>query len=89
MPCTLRLRDRIVAVVNKMISRVTHKHGVDLPTLVSHSKKIDDINGNTMCVFDINREIETLKITFDVLEDGAKIPVCHNKSSGTWSLTLA
>ena len=30
----------------------------------------------------ISKEIENLKVAFDVLEDGAKIPVGHTKASG-------
>ena len=30
----------------------------------------------------INREMENLKVDFDILEDGAKIPVGHDKASG-------
>ena len=30
----------------------------------------------------INREMENLKVAFDMLDDGAKIPVGYNKASG-------
>ena len=30
----------------------------------------------------INREMENLKVAFDILEDGAKIPVGYHKASG-------
>ena len=30
-----------------------------------------------------NREVENMKVLFYILEDGAKIPVGHKKTSGT------
>ena len=81
-PCTLHLRDRIIADVNKIIGRITHKHGIELPTLVALAKNLDEKNCNTLLVDAINREIENLKVSFDILEDGAKILVGHNKASG-------
>ena len=47
-PCTLSRRDRIISGVNKRIRRVTYKHGVELPTSLSHAKKLDDMNDNTI-----------------------------------------
>ena len=81
-PYTLRRRDRIIAGVNKRVSRTTHKHGVELPTSVPHAKKLDKKNDNALWMDAINREMENLKVAFDVLEDGAKIPVGYTKASG-------
>ena len=61
---TLRRRDRIIAGVNKRISRTTHKHGVELPTSVAHAKNLDEKNGNALWTDAINREMEILKIVF-------------------------
>ena len=81
-PYTLRRQDRIIACVNKRVSRTTHKHGVELPTSVAHAKKLDENNGNTLWMDAINKEMENLKIAFDILEDGAKVPVGYHKASG-------
>ena len=40
-----------------MINRVTQKCGVELPTSVSHAKKLDEKNGNTFWIDVINREM--------------------------------
>ena len=72
----------MIAGVNKRISRTTHKHGVELPTSVAHAKKLDEKNGNTLWMDAINREMENLRVAFDILEDGAKIPVGYHKASG-------
>ena len=57
------------------MSRFTNKHGVELPTALAHDKMLDEKNGNTLWIDAINREIENLKVAFDIIEDGAKIPV--------------
>ena len=67
---------------NKRVRRVTHKNGVELPTSVSQAKKLDEKNDNTLCVHTINREMENLNVSFDVLECGSKILVDHKKSPG-------
>ena len=46
--CTLILRETIIADVNNRTSRVTHKHGVKLPTSVAYDKRLDDVNSNTL-----------------------------------------
>jgi hypothetical protein len=79
---TLRRRDQIIAGVNKRVSRTTHKHGIELPTSVAHAKKLDEKNDNALWMDAINREMENLKVAFDILEDGAKVPVGYHKASG-------
>ena len=64
MPCTILCRDRIIASVNKRISRVTRKHGVELPTLVDYAKKTHEINDKILWMDAINREMENLKVNF-------------------------
>ena len=66
----------------KRIIRVTHTHGVELPTSVAHAKKLDEINSNNLWMDAISREMETMNVDSDVLEDGAKIPSGCSKSSG-------
>jgi len=81
-PYTLRRRDRIIAGINTRIRKVTHKYGVELPTSVDEARKLDQKNGNTLWTDAINKEMENLKVAFDILEDGAKPPVGYNKASG-------
>ena len=72
----------MIAGVNKRVSRVILKYGVELPTSVSHAKRLDEMHGNTRCMDAINREMENLTVAFDILDDGSQIQVDHNKSSG-------
>ena len=78
----LRRRDRIIADVNNMMGRVTHKHDVELLTSVAHAKKPHKVYDNTVWKESINREMETLKVAFGIMEAGTKIPVNHAKASG-------
>ena len=82
LPCTLRRRDRIIADVNKRISRITHKCGVERLTSVAHTKQRGENSSDTLWMDATNGEIENLMIAFYFLEDGAKIPVGHGKASG-------
>ena len=79
--CDLSRRHRIVPGVNKRTRRVTQKHGIELSTLVSQAKKLDEKNGNALWMDVTNREPENLKVAFDGLEDEAKIPFGHDKTS--------
>ena len=79
--CAISRRDSIVAGVNKRVRRVTHKHGVELPTSVAQAKKSEYKSDDTVCVDAMYMEIEKLKVSFFVLEDGAKSTVGCNKAS--------
>ena len=79
--CALVHRDRKIASVNKRVSIDTHKHDAELPTLAVHDKRLYEMNRNTLWIDVINREMENLKASFDVLYNGTKIIVGQNKSS--------
>ena len=40
--------DCMVAGVNKRVRRVIHKHGIEVPTSIAHSKRLDEMNGKPM-----------------------------------------
>ena len=46
-----------------------------MSTSGSDAKKLDEINGDTLWMDAINREIENLKVAIDILEYGVKIIV--------------
>ena len=79
---TLRRRGRITSSVNSRVKKVSHKYGIKLTTKVKHAHKLDRINNTTFWRDTINKEIENLKVTFDILEVGAKPPPGYNKASG-------
>ena len=65
-PYTLHRQHRIIAGVNKMIRRITHRHGVELLTSVANDNKIDEKNEHTLWIDVIKREMKNLKVSFDV-----------------------
>ena len=64
-----------------MLSRVTHKCGVELLITASQDKKLDENNNNSLWMDVSSMHMENIKVDFDILEDGAKIPVVHDKAS--------
>ena len=69
-PYTLRRRDRIVASVTARVRKMSHKYGIEIPNYIEEAYRIDDKNGNTIWRDAINKEIENLKVTFEILLDG-------------------
>ena len=61
---------------------MSHKYGVEFPTLIEHSYRIDKINGNHLWRDAINREMEHLKVAFDILHKGQTPPQGYTKASG-------
>ena len=61
--------------------KVKHKHGVELPTLIVQTKKLDEKNVNNLSTNVTNQEMQNLKGFFEILEDGDKIPIGHNEAS--------
>ena len=53
-----------------------------MPTSDAQDKKLDENNANAWWMGATNILIYSLKVTFDVLEDRAKIPVDCNEVSG-------
>ena len=81
-PYTLRRRDKIISAVNARVKKVSHKYGVELPRTVQEAFALDEKNGNTMWRDAINKEMENLKVAFDILPDGRRVPVGYTKASG-------
>ena len=46
-----------------------HKYGVKLPTSLDEAKRLDERNMNTLWIDTINKEMENLKLAFDILKD--------------------
>ena len=69
----------MISGVNRKVSRVTQTHDVEILTSVVQTNSLDEENENTLVTDVINREIENMKVAFDILDDGSKILFCHNK----------
>jgi hypothetical protein len=81
-PYTLRKRDRIIAAVKARPRKITHKYGCEIPSTVREAYAIDKKNNNNLWRDAITKEMENLKVAFDILPHGQKAPVGYTKSSG-------
>ena len=81
-PFTLRKRDRIISSVNSRVKRISHKYGVELPRTVSQALKLDEENHNSLWRDAINKEMENLKVAFDILDENKSPPPGYSKASG-------
>ncbi len=81
-PYTLRKRDRIISAVNSRVKKTTHKYGIEIPRTVNEAFAVDEKNGNTFWRDAINREMENLKVAFDILPEGKDPPPTYRKASG-------
>ena len=69
-PWTLRKRDRIISAVNSRVTKTRHKYGVEVPRSIKEAIALDERNGNTLWQDAINKEMNNLKVAFDILDDG-------------------
>ena len=60
----------------------THKYGIEVPTSIAHAIEIDKKNGERQWQEAIELEMKNVAVSFEILEDGAPIPVGWTKSSG-------
>ena len=81
-PYTLRKRDRVIAAVNSRVKKSSHKYGVEVPRTVAEAFALDEKNGNTFWRDATNREMENLKVAFDILPNGKDPPPTYRKASG-------
>ena len=77
-PYTLRRRDRIIDGVNSRVKRTTHKYGIELLRSVDEALRFDKLNGNTFWRDSVNKEMENLKVAFDIGPEGSRPPVNYN-----------
>ena len=45
----------MIAGVTKRVRRFTNKHGAELPTSVTHNKRLYEMNGNTLWMDTVKR----------------------------------
>ena len=87
-PFTLRKRDRIIAAVNSIVRKSTHKYGIEIPTSVEHTEEIDKRDHNNFWQDAINLEISNIGIAFKILERGGNLTPGYKKSSGHMIYTV-
>ena len=74
----LKKRDRIIASVRKWQTRYlkrSHKFGIELPKTVEEALTLDANDGNTLWADAISKEMENVRVAFEVLPDGKSVPI--------------
>ena len=72
-PYVLKKRDRIIKAVNKRYLKRTHKYGIELPKTFKEAVDLDKRNGNTLWQDAIRKEMDAVRIAFEVIPDDAEI----------------
>ena len=62
--------------------RVSHNHGVELPSTVKESCEIDKKNGNVFWRDAIEKEMHAIRIVFEILEDDKFVPKNYKREKG-------
>ena len=81
-PFTLRKRDRIISAVKSRTVRVSHNYGIEIPRSISEAFRLDEKNRDTFWRDAVNKEMENLKVAFDILPEGKEPPPAYRKATG-------
>ena len=76
----LKIRDRIISSIRKQQTRYlkrSHMFGIALPENVEEADALDAKNGNTLWADEISKEMENVRVAFEVLPDGKPVPIGH------------
>ena len=78
-PHTLRRRNRILKAMKKRYHRTTQKFGIELPKTVKRALEIDKETGTTFWRDAIQKEMKTVGVAFNILDEGAEEPKLGRK----------
>jgi hypothetical protein len=81
-PYTLRKRDVIISAVKARLKKTSHKYGLEVPTGIQHSLKLDAANGDHRWRDALSKEMHNVGIAFQVQEEGKSAPVGWSKVTG-------
>ena len=76
----LKERERIIANIRKQQTRYlkrSQKFGIELPKTVEEAYALDAKNGNILWADAISKEMENIRVAFEVLPDGKSAPIGH------------
>ena len=76
----LKKRDRIIASIRKLETRYLkkgHKFGIELPMTIEQALALGAKIGNTLWVAEISKEMENVRVAFEVLPDGKAASIGH------------
>jgi len=81
-PRTLRRHDKIIAGTNSRVRCFPHKYGIEVPRTIEEALRIERANSEKNCRKAIDKEMENLKVAFDILPVGSIPPPGYTLSSG-------
>ena len=76
----LKKRDRIIVSVKEwqiIYLKRSHKFGIVLPKTVNKVLTLDVKYGNTLWADAASKEMENVRMVFEVLPDGKSVPISH------------
>jgi hypothetical protein len=74
-PYTLRKRDVIISAMKSRLKRISHKYGIEVPTSVKNSVKLDEANDNHFWRDALSKEMRNVGIAFSVQDECQQAPV--------------
>ena len=76
----LKKRDRLIHKVVSRCRKGSMKFGIAVPRTVAEAHELDRINGNTFWADAIKKEMENVKIAFNVLDEDTRVPQALRRS---------
>ena len=71
-PYTLNKRQRILGKLQSKYWQRTHKYGIRIPKSAKEAKEIDEQNGDTLWQDAIAKEMENVRVAFQLYENDPK-----------------
>ena len=89
-PYTLKKRNAILSAVKARMKKKSHKYGIEVPRSVEHAKELDRINGNTLWMDALNKEMYNVGVAFEILDDGQLAPKGWSRVTGhlVWDVKM-
>ena len=67
--------------VKSRFTRTTHKYGIEILRTINEAFKLDEKNKDTFWCDTVDKEMENLKVAFDILPEGKLPPLTYRKAS--------
>ena len=75
-PTVLRTRKRMISRLKTHHKiRKRSKFGIIVPKTLEEARELDLANGNTLWEAATKKELDNVKVAFELLEDGASVPI--------------
>jgi hypothetical protein len=78
-PYVLKKRSRIIAAITKIYHKRTHKFGIEVPKSWDDCVRLDKENDNTLWQDSVRKEMNNVRIEFQILNDDEAIPTTYEE----------